>query len=100
MKALRFSKIFTYLIPKMCLIYLNSFQQSRQHHESSMRHKINNDKLLKEKKNQQLQGARSERELRETLQQIEKAAKDAMIADGSQMFAKPAPPPVSFIDLP
>lgn len=68
-------------------------KMSRQHHENSVRHKINVDKLSKEKKNQKLQGARSERELQETLQQIEKAAREAMAADGIEKYAAPPPPP-------
>jgi hypothetical protein len=52
---------------------------------------MNVDRVNKEKKNQKLNEARSERELRETLQQIEKAARDAMAADGNEKYAAPAP---------
>lgn len=52
---------------------------------------MNVDRVNKEKKNQKLNEARSEKELRETLQQIEKAARDAMAADGNEKYAAPPP---------
>lgn len=52
--------------------------QSRQQHESSTRHKMNLDKIAKKKKEDEFHGARNEKELRDTIKSIERAAHAAM----------------------
>ena len=55
--------------------------QSRQLHDSGVKHKINVEEFHKKKREQKLYGARSEREVKDQLAEIERAAREAIAID-------------------
>lgn len=55
--------------------------QSRQNHESSVRHKKNTDNLVKQKRKDALHGARNDQELQQQLAAIERAAMASVQTD-------------------
>jgi hypothetical protein len=55
--------------------------KSRQHHENGVKHKIAVQQFHKEKREKSLHGLKSEDELKKTLQDIDKAAKEAFRSD-------------------
>ncbi len=57
------------------------------HHESGVRHKMNVEAHAKEKQKEKLYGARNDSELRQTLAQIERAARQAMSGSESALPA-------------
>eukprot|EP01038_Epipyxis_sp_PR26KG_P007581 gene7581-10329_t len=88
----------------VCKVYLADNKASRQHHENGSKHKQKVEEQQKLKKAEKLHGARSENELKQQLEEINKAAREAVAIDkaqyGSDFFqntniraAIPAPPP-------
>ncbi len=55
--------------------------QSRQHHDNGVKHKIAVQNFNKEKREKALHGASSERELKQQLEDIDKAARAALAED-------------------
>lgn len=91
---------------KFCNIWIADNKPSKQLHESSVRHKMAVDLFHKEKREKTLHGARSEKELKMQLIEIEKAANEAIkmdrIVNGGQFYqapkpiGRPPPPPPIF----
>ena len=88
---------------KFCNIWIADNKPSKQLHEGSVKHKIAVDLFHKEKREKTLHGARSEKELKQQLKEIEKAANEAIQLDklsnpgqfyqSSKVSSKPQPPP-------
>lgn len=93
---------------KFCNIWMADNKPSKQLHENSVKHKMAVDLFHKDKREKALHGARSERELKMQLLEIEKAANEAIQVDrmtsGGQFyqapkanaFGRPPPPPPIF----
>lgn len=88
---------------KFCNIWIADNKPSRQHHDNGVKHKISIELYHRKKRDEKLYGARSERDLKQQLYNIEKAAIDAVFSDkadnndifhqNSELNATPAPPP-------
>jgi hypothetical protein len=63
---------------------LTLFFQSKSHHENGGKHKEKVDLFNKQKKDEKLHGARSEQDLQRQLAEINRAAKEALVADRTQ----------------
>jgi hypothetical protein len=93
---------------EICKVWMSDNKQSRSMHEGGFSHTNKLELHLKAKKDAKLHGARSERELEQTLKEIEKAARAAVADDrtNSDSFfyqkptaARPAPPPPPMVSL-
>jgi hypothetical protein len=66
---------------KYCNCWITDNKASRQFHETSAKHKFSLQRFNKEKREKALHGAHSEQDLRQTLYEIDKAARSAISAD-------------------
>jgi hypothetical protein len=58
--------------------------QSISHHENGGKHKEKLDMFNKQKRDEKLHGARSEQDLQRQLNEINRAAKEALVVDRTQ----------------
>lgn len=66
---------------KYCNSWMGDNKPSRDHHNNSLKHKINVDAFNKKKRDEKFHGARSEYDLKKQLADIEKAAQAAIDID-------------------
>lgn len=83
---------------KFCKCWIADNKPTRSLHDNGAKHKQNVELFHKEKREKQLHGARSERELQQQLADIEKAAAEALNADRSEhagmFYARPSAPQI------
>lgn len=84
---------------KFCNTWIADNKMSRQNHEFGRMHKENVALFHKKKRDEKLHGARSEAELKQQMEAIDRAAKEAIASDraahGDMFYShKPPPPPV------